>query len=219
MFMMIILFWGGLKDMVSGQSGETEDFPRLLCGEGLVYRRALVEEPNRTIWRERVPCRFGSRAAESYKNLWPGVDWDAVMGKFSYSHSVPCERGNHGGCIMGWYIGGKLPAVLFILQCNANWLQTASMQTLRYWMDSDKAQNVHAYLCLHSLNVLLNLHASIYCAFDNHTHFLLRFDRAFTSAHSGLILVRHSQVYQSVCLFYVHFIQCFYDLGIFFNVW
>lgn len=219
MFMMRILFWGELKDMVSGQLGETEDFPRLLCGGGLAYRRALVEEPNRTIWTERVPCRFGSRAVESCKNLWPGVDWDAAMGKFSYTHSVPSERGNRGGCFMGWYIGGKLPAVLFILQCNVNWLQTACMQTLRDWMYSDKAQNGHAYLCMHSLNVLLNLHASIYCAFDNHTHVLLKFDRAFTSAHSGLILVRHSQVHPSVRLFYGHFIQCFYDLYSFFNVW
>lgn len=68
-------------------------------------------------------------------------------------------------------------------------------------MYSDKAQNVHAYLCIHSLDVLLNLHASIYCTSDNHTYLLFKFDRAFTSAHSGLILVRHSQVYPSVRLF------------------
>lgn len=68
---------------------------------------------------------------------------------------------------------------------------------------------MHIYACMHSLDVLLNLHASIYCAFDNHTYFLLKFDRAFTSAHSGLILVRHSQVYPSVNLFDGHLFSVF----------
>lgn len=52
-----------------------------------------------------------------------------------------------------------------------------------------------------------HLHILIYLAFDNHAYFTS--DPAFTSVHSGMSLLRYSQVYPSIHLFGGHLFDVF----------